>query len=206
MKTCSKCNTTNADNAQFCCNCGASLAPPKPKFCIQCGTAVEEGHSFCPKCGTSIGNTQPPQPPYPPVLPQTPKINGMGDAIRVCLKEKYASFNGRATRTEFWWFFLFQYLLFIPAAVIGGCIGAASANYYEVDEWALIGALIGYGIVGLALIVPAICVCVRRLHDTGRSGAWYFISFVPYVGGIVLLVFMLLESQMQDNEYGTYIP
>ncbi len=54
MKTCSKCKTTNANNAQFCCNCGASLAQSISKFCSQCGTQIPEFSSFCPTCGQQI--------------------------------------------------------------------------------------------------------------------------------------------------------
>ncbi len=138
MKTCSKCNTTNADNAQFCCNCGESLAPPKPKFCIQCGTTIEEGHSFCPKCGTPIGANSSMNSPRSNSSPKvgkkaTPKVNGMKDAIRVCLKEKYASFEGRATRAEYWYYVLFCTLIMIPiyALLIGGIIVANEAEYYS---------------------------------------------------------------------------
>ncbi len=68
-----------------------------------------------------------------------------------------------------------------------------------------IGVLIGYVLMiiyGLAVLVPSIAVVVRRLHDTGHSGWWYLISFVPYVGGIVLFVFLLLASTPGDNVYG----
>ncbi len=68
-----------------------------------------------------------------------------------------------------------------------------------------IGFLIGYLILlifALATLVPSIAVTMRRLHDSGRSGWWYLISFVPYVGGIVLFIFMLLEGQPGENKYG----
>ncbi len=216
MKQCSKCNTTNGDNAQFCCNCGESLAPPKPKFCIQCGTAIEEGHSFCPNCGTPIGVTQPNSIPVVGKTP-TPKINGIKDAIRVCLKEKYASFEGRATRAEYWYYVLFYTLIMIPiyALLIGGNIVIDEAEYYSSyyncyrthDEALAIGIImiIVACISILAFLLPGIAATVRRLHDTGKSGWWYFINFVPYVGGIVLLIFTILESEPKDNEYGPYL-
>jgi uncharacterized membrane protein YhaH (DUF805 family) len=54
----------------------------------------------------------------------------------------------------------------------------------------------------LAMIIPSLAVCVRRLHDTGRSGWWYFIGLIPFVGGIILLVFMCQDSQAGPNLYG----
>lgn len=61
---------------------------------------------------------------------------------------------------------------------------------------------IPYGIYILAVLVPSLAVVVRRLHDTGRSGWWFLIAFVPLVGGIILLVFMCSEGAREANEYG----
>lgn len=61
-----------------------------------------------------------------------------------------------------------------------------------------------WAVAFLATIVPSIAITVRRLHDTGRSGLWYFLSFVPFIGPIWLLVLMLLGSQFYDNKYGPY--
>jgi uncharacterized membrane protein YhaH (DUF805 family) len=58
------------------------------------------------------------------------------------------------------------------------------------------------GVYGLVSFVPSLSCMVRRLHDTGRSGWWYFIGFVPLIGGIVLMVFMVLDSDPDRNEYG----
>ncbi|MET9377426.1 DUF805 domain-containing protein [Streptomyces sp. NPDC002992] len=57
-------------------------------------------------------------------------------------------------------------------------------------------------IYALGVLVPSLAVIVRRLHDTGRSGWWYFISFVPIVGGVILFVFTVLEGEAHDNAYG----
>ena len=82
---------------------------------------------------------------------------------------KYATFSGRATRAEFWWFFLFTFL--------GGLI-----------------PIVGL-IFALAVLIPSIAVAVRRLHDTDRSGWWLLIGLIPLVGFIVLLVFYCQESK-----------
>lgn len=70
----------------------------------------------------------------------------------------------------------------------------------------IIGLLIKFPwlsvIYSLAVLVPSLAVIVRRLHDIGKSGGWFFISFVPFVGGIILLVFECMDSQPGENAYG----
>ncbi|MEU0136765.1 DUF805 domain-containing protein [Streptomyces sp. NPDC006296] len=100
--------------------------------------------------------------------------------------KNYAGFSGRARRKEYWMFVLFN---FIAAAVLYA-LGLA------------IDSQIPYLIYVLAVLIPALAVVVRRLHDTGRSGWWILIGLVPLVGGIVLLVFMCIEGVREPNEYG----
>jgi uncharacterized membrane protein YhaH (DUF805 family) len=101
--------------------------------------------------------------------------------------KKYAVFSGRARRTEFWMYILFYVIIVVVLSVVEWMIGIP-------------GVL--SGLYTLALIIPSIAVTVRRLHDTGRSGWWWLIGFIPVIGGIVLLVFMVLESQLGENQYG----
>jgi uncharacterized membrane protein YhaH (DUF805 family) len=101
--------------------------------------------------------------------------------------KKYAVFSGRARRKEFWMYFLFYLIIVIALSVIEMLIG-------------LPGVL--SGLYSLALLIPSIAVTVRRLHDTGRSGWWWFIGLIPVIGVIVLLVFMVQDSQPGDNQYG----
>jgi uncharacterized membrane protein YhaH (DUF805 family) len=101
--------------------------------------------------------------------------------------KKYAVFSGRARRKEFWMFYLFYFIIVVVLSVIEMAIGIP---------------YILSGLYSLALVIPSIAVTVRRLHDTGRSGWWWWILLVPLVGWIVLLVFMVLDSQPGDNEYG----
>ena len=101
--------------------------------------------------------------------------------------KKYAVFAGRARRKEFWMFYLFYLIIVVVLGIIEWTIGIP-------------GVL--SGIYTLALLVPTIAVTVRRLHDTDRSGWWWFIWLVPVVGWIVMLVFLVLDSQPGDNEYG----
>jgi uncharacterized membrane protein YhaH (DUF805 family) len=110
-----------------------------------------------------------------------------------CLKNKYATFAGRARRQEYWYYVLFYVLAIVALAIIDGITGTFS-------EEAGIGLLSGLFV--LATIVPTIAVTVRRLHDTDRSGWWVLLEFVPIIGGLVLLVFTLLDSQPGANRFG----
>jgi uncharacterized membrane protein YhaH (DUF805 family) len=109
------------------------------------------------------------------------------------LRSKYATFTGRARRKEYWYFVLFYVLAFIVLAVVDGVTGT-------LDEEAGIGLL--SAIFVLATIIPLLAVTVRRLHDTDRSGWWVLINLVPIIGGIVLLVFTVLDSQPGANRFG----
>ena len=106
--------------------------------------------------------------------------------------KKYAVFQGRAGRKEYWYFILFYILTYIVLAIIDGMTGTFSDG---------IGLL--SGLYSLATLIPSLAVAVRRLHDTNRSGWWLLISLVPIIGAIVLLVFMVQESQPGNNQYGT---
>ena len=110
----------------------------------------------------------------------------------------YTNFSGRARRSEYWFIQLFLFLTNLAAAAID----LALMNG-DVDRFIANG---GGGIVGLiwilATIVPAVAVLIRRLHDTSRSGWWALIGLLPIVGGIILLVFTVQDSDSGDNTYG----
>lgn len=139
-----------------------------------------------------------------------------GESINVCLRQKYASFQGRATRSEFWWYALFIFIVNSVINILGSVItGASLMSTFSPDSLSEFGGglLGGVGtiifmiiglIVWLYFLCPSIGVIVRRLHDTGRSGWWYWIILVPFVGGLVLFIFTLLGSEPQDNQYGPY--
>ena len=112
--------------------------------------------------------------------------------------KNYATFKGRARRSEYWFIQLFLVLtnlaaFFIDLALLGG-------------DLERIMAMGGGGIVGLvwilATIVPALAVLIRRLHDTDKSAWWVLIGLVPFAGGIVLLVFTVQDSTPGDNKHG----
>ena len=123
---------------------------------------------------------------------------GFAEAIK-SFWSNYATFKGRARRSEYWFIQLF--LIITNVAV--GAIDLALMNG-DVDRFIANG---GGGIVGLVwilvTIVPALAVLVRRLHDTGKSGWWVLMGFVPFAGAIVLFVFTVLDSTPGENKYGT---
>jgi uncharacterized membrane protein YhaH (DUF805 family) len=101
--------------------------------------------------------------------------------------KNYAGFSGRARRTEYWMFFLFN-------LIITSVLNAISM---AMDQGSLLG-----GIYGLAVLIPGLAVAVRRLHDTGRSGWWLLLGLVPVVGTIVLIVFLATEGERGSNAHG----
>jgi uncharacterized membrane protein YhaH (DUF805 family) len=102
-------------------------------------------------------------------------------------------FQGRARRKEYWFFVLFNIIVSVILNFLDRAIGT-----YDAEA----GAGVLGGVYALAVLIPSIAVTVRRLHDTGRSGWWILIGLIPVIGWIVLLVFMLLDSQPGDNQYG----
>ena len=108
--------------------------------------------------------------------------------------KKYADFTGRARRKEYWMFVLLSFGLYIVSAILDSVAGMSGT----------IGGVYGpiMTAVALGLLVPSIAVGVRRLHDTDRSGWWLLLAFVPFVGGLVLLVFMILEGSRGSNRFG----
>jgi uncharacterized membrane protein YhaH (DUF805 family) len=134
---------------------------------------------------------------------------GFTEAVKVCLR-KYNSNRGRARRSEYWFFTLAHtlvlsalYVVLLVLAFATGAIGGADDSGVASAGGGIVTLLFGllYLVVALALIIPSITVTVRRLHDTGRSGWWYFISLVPF-GSIVLLVFCCLDSTPGPNQFG----
>jgi uncharacterized membrane protein YhaH (DUF805 family) len=119
--------------------------------------------------------------------------------------KRYAQFEGRANRREYW---MFQLFLLLAATVIGALsltVALVAGLVLEADSsWMAgitIGALALVGLLWLATIVPLVAVTVRRLHDCNQSGWLYLLALVP-MGGLVILVFALLPGTPQDNLYG----
>jgi len=118
----------------------------------------------------------------------------------VVLKQ-YAQFSVRARRKEYWFFNLFNTLISLGMMVPFGLVLLA-LGYYKGPVALGFLLIIPFQLYCLATFVPSLAVMVRRLHDTGRSGWWYFISFVPFAGTVVLLIFLATDSQPGPNIYG----
>lgn len=97
----------------------------------------------------------------------------------------YVTFNGRSSRSAYWWFWLFTFVAVIAAEIVS----------------AIIKSPVIYLIVALALLLPSLAVAIRRLHDTGRTGWWLLIGLIPIIGTITLIVFYVQDSD-GPNQYG----
>ena len=106
--------------------------------------------------------------------------------------KKYAVFGGRSRRKEYWYFMLFNIVVIYVLEGIDRLLETLTG--LSVD--------LLIGIYALAAIIPLLAVSVRRLHDIDRSGWWYFITLIPLIGAIVMLVFTLLDSTPGHNRYG----
>jgi uncharacterized membrane protein YhaH (DUF805 family) len=100
------------------------------------------------------------------------------ESIKTCFN-KYATFQGTASRSEYWWFFLFLFL--------ASCVCGVLSDKLQI-------------VFNLATLIPSLAVAARRLHDTDRSGWWQLLWIVPVVGWIIVIVFLVQESR--PNRYG----
>ena len=100
--------------------------------------------------------------------------------------KRYAVFNGRASRPEYWYFVLFNLLITIVLIIIDAVLSFGLLNT----------------IYSLAVLIPSLAVGVRRLHDTDRSGWWIFIGVIPLIGAIILIIFLATEGGYGDNRFG----
>ena len=123
---------------------------------------------------------------------------GFMDALTTVFRNKYATFSGRASRSEYWWAYLGYFVIATVLqifALVGGII------LIDAGELALLPTLIA--LVGIvALIIPTIAVSVRRMHDTGKSGWMLLILIIPCIGFILWIVWMVEDGQAHDNAYG----
>lgn len=125
-------------------------------------------------------------------MEQTPppvhRTMGFQEAVRKVLGN-YVNFQGRASRAEYWWWVLFTFIIGVIFVILKAITG-----------WKLFEIL--NSLVGLAFLLPGLGVTWRRLHDTGRAGGWYFIVFVPIVGWIFLLYWLIKAGEPFTNRFG----
>lgn len=108
------------------------------------------------------------------------------DAIKSVFTQ-YVGFNGRARRSEYWYFVLFNFIVSFVLSLLG--------NF--VSFFSILGT-----IWSLAVLLPSLAVCIRRLHDIGKAWTWILLGLIPLVGQIILIVFFCQDSQPGENQYG----
>lgn len=114
-----------------------------------------------------------------------------GEAVKRALTVNYCNFDGRSSRSEYWWYVLFTFLLGFCINLVLMILGVGS-NVIQVVQ----------GIVSVALLLPGLGLCVRRLHDIGKCGWWVLLVLIPLVGAIILIVWYCKESDPMPNQYG----
>jgi uncharacterized membrane protein YhaH (DUF805 family) len=114
---------------------------------------------------------------------------GFGDAIKLAFRS-WSVYTGRASRSAYWWYALFAFILYLVADVI---------FLRAIGHGAGLGL---YFIFAIGMLIVSLPLSVRRLHDTDRSGYWLFIGLIPFIGAIVLLVFTLLAGTRGPNRFG----
>ncbi len=129
---------------------------------------------------------------------------GFTEAVRTVLTKKYATFSGRASRSEYWWFQLFYWI----ALIVVGILTVALTAVFDANETSLF-IFIPIGLLVLAMLLPVIALQVRRFHDRDMSGWWYLgaviVSNVPFVGILVwIAVFVIscLKGTDGPNRFG----
>lgn len=105
---------------------------------------------------------------------------------------QYVDFHGRARRAEYWMFALVNIAVLFVLTVLDNMLTGTATTSPDILR----------GIYTLAVLLPSLGVCVRRLHDTGRSGWWLLIALIPIIGTIVLLVFLVTDGDWGPNEHG----
>lgn len=105
----------------------------------------------------------------------------------VTVLSKYVTFDGRARRSEYWWFYLANTIVSSILSAIG----------QRLTLFSILSV-----IYSLAVLLPGLAVCVRRLHDVGKSGWYIFISLIPLVGAILLIIKLATDSEPGTNAYG----
>lgn len=218
-KFCSACGTPlieeNAEKAEN--NYDFAAQEVTPTNCPRCFNPVKPYEKFCSVCGAPLlkenNNDNPPfkevyqergydEDPYAGKRP--PKKVSFSAAVKNYFKN-YTNFSGRAVVREYWYVFFFNIIFGLPYQIYSMATSVSVSIYddptlYFSDPILLITFLI-YFVYLLAAIVPSISLGVRRLHDTGKSGAYMLLMFIPILGPIILLWFFCQKSD-GDNQWG----
>ena len=145
------------------------------------------------------GQPVPQQLGTPEFSPRPQQMMGFMDALTTVLRNKYGTFSGRASRSEYWWSYLGIVVISMVLQIVA-LVGAFALGSLNEGLGALFGLV---GFVGVfALLIPSLSVSVRRLHDTGKSGWMLLIILIPCIGFILWLVWMIEDGQAHANAYG----
>lgn len=149
-------------------------------FCSKCGQENPSNSKFCSGCGNTLASSS-----ANPVIQNTAvgTVESMtfSKSISTCFS-KYASFNGRASRAEYWWFYLFCLLIMWGASIVDDSGGT-------------------YLLMSIAMASPQLAVGARRLHDTNKSGWWQLIA-LTLIGLIPLIIWLASEGSKETNQFG----
>jgi uncharacterized membrane protein YhaH (DUF805 family) len=121
-------------------------------------------------------------------------MNTLIDNFKQVVTSKYADFKGRADRKEYWLFVL-------AMIVISLVLGLFTSLFAKIKLLYILFAVLS-GAVSLALLIPSLAVTVRRLHDIGKGGGWIFISLIPFIGAIWLLILLIMQGELDKNRFG----
>lgn len=150
-------------------------------FCPKCGNENSNDAKFCGNCGTNISELSASNSTLSATGAASEKMT-FGKAIATCFA-KYVDFSGRASRPEFWWFYLFTILLGWGSMLVDS-------------------SQVLYVIINLAVLLPALAAGSRRLHDSNRSGWWQLIM-LTVIGFVPLVIWLASKGSDQENQYGS---
>ena len=127
---------------------------------------------------------------------------GFGEAIGA-FYSGYFDFENRSIRSEYWWVFLFKTLVYIALLIFMFILAASMGGIDTSDGEAGLGlGMILIGLFYIGNIIPNIAITVRRFHDQDKSGWMYLLVFIPYVGGLVVFIFMFIDGTHGENRFG----
>jgi uncharacterized membrane protein YhaH (DUF805 family) len=165
----------------------------QPGYAPQGGYGQQPGYGQQGGYGQQAGYA--PQGGYAPAGPQGYLQGGpvdFRDAVILGIRNAF-TYTGRASRSAYWWFAAFEVVAWIGVLILALIFGAIHLGAISI---------LLYVVAAIAAFLISISLVVRRLHDQDKSGFWYFIAFVPFIGGIWLLVLMLLEGTRGQNRFG----
>lgn len=222
---CTSCGNMISENAKFCRICGAAITKPEPQkevFDMPDLFATDAEANAKPQSRVEMyddrqnyGN----QAEYEnqenfdeplkrgrydlPIYNEgdgSPRYVGFADAIKLFFNNCF-NFKGRSTRSEFWWVQLFTGVITI---IIFNILNILSANEEKIDKYGFVGIVsLVLSAVLLILAIPSISLIIRRLHDVGKSGNYFWFVLIPTIGIVILIVFLSKESEDNANPWGT---